>query len=385
MIDKAGMTVLLVDDMPNMINSIRGMMKILGFGRTFLPASNGEEALRILKKEPADMAIVDYDMPVMNGIELLREIRDDRDLRDLPVVMVTAQAYRDFVAEAGESVVGAYILKPVTVKVLADKVSAVIENANNPPPMVYHLKLARNFEEKGEIDLAIDETRLAMEANPKASRPVREMGYYYYKKDDLKGAEKWLLKAARMNSMDVFAFHYLGELYLRLDNIEKASYYFEKAMAISPRHLSRGVNFGKTLIARKEVKKAAKVFEKTFQLSENPIQLREEVADLCIKEGAHEYAVKLLEYIIREEPGRKDLFFDLGKSLEKLGDFSKAVTHLVNAEVADNENAEIKLHIAKSYLTLGKPLLAERPLKEILKKTPDNRLAKELLDQCLEG
>ena len=382
MIDTREMTVLLVDDMPNMVNSIRGMLKILRFGKNFVTANNGEEAFRILQKEPVDLAILDYDMPVMTGSELLREMREDRRFRDIPVIMVTAQAYRDFVAEAGESTVGAYILKPVTVKVLEEKVSSVIEEANNPPPMVMHLKMARDFEEQGDLDESITQAKLAMEANPKATRPIRELGYYYLKKNDLKEAEKWLLKAAEMNALDVFAFHHLGELYLNMDDIEKASINFEKAMEISPRHLTRAINFGKTLIARGISEKAIDVFEKTFELSDNPTQLKEEISEFCVESDFHEYAAKLLEGIIMEQPNRTDLFFRLGLNLEKTGDLRKAVTYLVQAEAEDKENTEIKIHLAKNYLALEKPIMAERPLKEVLKLNPENELANELLKQC---
>lgn len=382
MIDINNMTVLLADDMPNMIQSIKGMLKILGFGKIFLPASNGEEALKVLKKESVDMAIIDYDMPVMTGIECLREIREDRKYRDLPVIMITAQAYQDFVAEVGESEINAYILKPVTIKLLEDKVSTVIEEANNPPPLVYHLKMARQFEEEGNLDEAINQCMLAIRANPKASRAVRELGYYYLKQENMVEAEKWLLKATKMNSMDVFAFHHLGNLYLNQNDIEKASYYFEKAIEISPRHLSRGLQFGKTLVTMKKLNKAIKVFEKTFQLSDDPHPLKEEIADFCISFEAHSYAAKLLESIIDEKPNRDDLFFKLGLSYEKLGDTKKAVSCFVRAENADQNNEEIKLHLAKNYLSLQKPILAEKPLLAILKKNPDHLLARELLNQC---
>ncbi|MBW1763640.1 MAG: tetratricopeptide repeat protein, partial [Deltaproteobacteria bacterium] len=55
------------------------------------------------------------------------------------------------------------------------------------------------------------------------------------------------MKAADTNKLDVIAFHYLGEIYISQKNIEKASYYLDKAMEISPRHIDRGINFGKTL------------------------------------------------------------------------------------------------------------------------------------------
>lgn len=383
MTDLKEMTVLIADDMPNMINTIRSIMRVLKYGKRFLIANDGEEAWQILKKQPVDLAILDYNMPHMTGAGLLSRIREDRDLRYLPVVMVTAEANREFVAEAAESEIDAYILKPVTVRVLGDKVLGVIKNANKPPPMVYHLQEARRFEDNGDLDAAIGEARLAMEANPKSSRPLRELGYYYFKKDDLKEAEKWLLKAAQMNSLDVFAFHYLGELYLKRDQLEAASKYFDKAMSISPRHLSRGIRFGKILVQRQEIEKAIRVFDKAISLSESALELREEIADFCIEEGAKEYGAKLLESVVRADPDRKGVSFKLGVALEEIGKHSKALTFLSNAEKEDKDNLDIKVHLAQVYLALGRPIRAEKALKETLKADPKNKKAMELLKECV--
>jgi len=382
MIDIHKMIVLIVDDQIPTCKFIRKLMKNMGYGEHFLFAHSGEEALDTIWKEPVDLILIDYHMPGMNGSETLSQIRADRNLRDLPVIMVTGEASTDFVAEIGESDIDAYLLKPIKVALLEKKVSFVVEKANNPPPMVYHLKKARDFEEKGDIDAAIRETELAMEANPKVTRPIRELGYLYLKKNDLKEAEKWLLKAAKMNNMDVFAFHHLGEISLKLNDIEKASYYFEKAMEISPRHISRGIGFGRILVKMKMSEKAIQVFNKTLELSGSTLETREEIAVFCIDEGVDEYAAKLLESIVRELPDRSDLFFKLGKTLEKLGQTNKAATYLINAAEIDKENVDIKLHLAKSYLTADKTILAEKPLKEILKINPNNKQAKDLLKQC---
>lgn len=383
MIDIHEMTVLIVDDMITMCKSIQNMMRVIGYGRNFLFAYNGKEALKILQKEPIDVVLLDYNMPVVNGAEALSHIREDRNLRDLPVIMVTAHAYQDYVAEAAESEIDAYILKPLTIKLLEEKISLVVEKANNPPPMVYHLKRALNFEDEGDIDRAIKEAKLAMKADPHSSRPIRDLGYYYYKNNDLKEAEKWLLKAAEMNYMDVFAFHYLGELYLKLNDIEKAHQYFEKAMKISPRHLSRGIHFAKTLVQRKMIIRAIQVFDEVLKLSGSTIELREEIADFCADAGANQYAAKLLESILREKPDRTDLFFKLGETLENLDEIKKAVAYLVKASGIDKENIEIKIHLAKDYLSLGKPIFAEKTLKKILKINPNHKEAKELLRKCV--
>ena len=200
--------------------------------------------------------------------------------------------------------------------------------------------------------------------------------------NNFKESEKYLLKAARLNELDVFAFHYLGELYLKRNNIEEAAHYLAKAMEISPRHLSRGINFGKTLIQMKLIPKAVEVFEKVFELSGRSFEIQTEVADFCIEKGEDEYAAKLLERIVREHDDRPDLLFKLAKTQERLGDVNRAILFLVKADSIDKGNMEIKLHMAKDYLELNKPMMAEKPLKDILRIYPDHEEAKGYLKRC---
>ena len=118
-------------------------------------------------------------------------------------------------------------------------------------------------------------------------------------------------------------------------------------------------------------------------MSKSTIELKEEIADFCIEEGTSEYAAKLLESILKEKPNRTDLFFKLGKALENSDNIKKAVTYLVRASGVDKDNIEIQIHLAKDYLTLGKPIFAEKILKKVLKMNPDNLSAKDLYKQCI--
>jgi CheY-like chemotaxis protein len=143
MIDMQNMNVLIADDMENMCKAIRGILKVLKISGQVFYAFNGLDAWKILERgEQIDLAIIDWNMPAMTGAELLAKIRDDRRFRDLPVVMVTAEANKEIVAEAAESDIDAYILKPLTVKTLEDRIMLVIDRANNPPPMNRHLKMS---------------------------------------------------------------------------------------------------------------------------------------------------------------------------------------------------------------------------------------------------
>ena len=383
MIDLNHMSVLIVDDMESMCKSIRGMLKVLKYGKKFRFAYNGREALEILKEKTIDLVIADWNMPLMTGLELLVHIRKDKQLRDLPVVMVTAEAGRDIVAEAAESDVDAYILKPLTVKSLGDKISFVIKKVNNPPPMFYHLKRARNFKEVGHLNAAIEEIHLAIKADPLSSKPLRELGYLFLSENEWGQAEKYFLKAAELNPYDVFALHYLGELYLKQNRIEKAAIYFDKAIRISPRHISRCLDYGKILLEKGMIRKARKVFEEVLGYSDNPLSLSEEIAEVFMQKGIYADAVKLMNTVLKSVPARYDLLFKLGIAYENLGRHKKALNFFIQSGNKDKDNLAAKIHIAKNYFALNQIPKAEQILRSVLRIDPNNQDAKELLSHCI--
>jgi DNA-binding response OmpR family regulator len=384
MIDATTMTVMITDNSVEMCKSIHHMMNAIGVGRNFVFAHNGKRAWELLQEKPVDLLLLDYNLPEINGAEILRNIRSNRGLRDLPVIMVTAEAYREYVAESGEFEIDAFIVKPLTTLVLEQKIASVVRVANNPPPMVAHLRKAREFQETGNLEGAIAEAELAVKAKPEASKPLRELGYYYFQKNELESSEKCLLNAVEMNELDVFALHYLGELYLRRNDMEKATEYFERAMEINPRHVRRGIDLGKILVSRGMADKATKVFDKITRLPGCSFDMQEEIADFCLVKGGSDYAVKLLESLIAQDKTRWDLFFKLGRLWEKSGEKLKAVACFAQAAALDKNNIDARMRIADIYLSMRKPILAEKALAEVLEINRDHEGAKELIKKCFE-
>jgi tetratricopeptide (TPR) repeat protein len=322
-------------------------------------------------------------MPEMTGLQLLNRIRDDRMLRDMPVVMVTAEAREEVVAEAAESEIDAYLIKPITVKSLEERVRMVLEKANNPPPMFFHLRRARDLEESGDMEGAVAEAAKAMEANPSSSRPIRELGYLFYKKGDLAEAEKWLIKAAGQNRMDVFAVHYLGDLYLRRGDLDRAAHYYEQAMRISPRHLERGLNFGKILLEKNMTSEALKVFSNILVFAEDRISLREEIAAICTEKGEYRYAIGLYSFILQQLPGRVDIMSKLVDAYVCSGDPKKAMPYLAEMEKRETKDVGLLLKIARLYIELNQTVRADLVLQKVDKIDPGNAEAKKLLREYL--
>src|SRR3569832_571769 len=105
------MKVLVVADMSSMRRIIKNTLKQLGF-QNVDEAEDGAKALEKVRSEPFDLVSSDWNMPIMNGLDLLKAIRQDAKISSLPVLMVTTEAEMDHILEAIRSGVNSYILKP---------------------------------------------------------------------------------------------------------------------------------------------------------------------------------------------------------------------------------------------------------------------------------
>ncbi|BAF86618.1 MULTISPECIES: response regulator [Azorhizobium] len=120
------MPVLVVDDYKTMVRIIRNLLKQIGF-EDVDEASDGTEALAKLKERKYGLVISDWNMEPMTGYELLKRVRDDADLSDIPFIMVTAEAKSENVIAAKKAGVSNYIVKPFNAQTLKGKIDTVFE------------------------------------------------------------------------------------------------------------------------------------------------------------------------------------------------------------------------------------------------------------------
>jgi len=115
---------LVVDDFSTMRRILCNLLKELGFMNVH-EAEDGADALARLRAEKFDFVVTDWNMPNMNGIELLRAIRADANLKNLPVLMVTAEAKRDNIIMAAQVGANGYVIKPFTAAKLDEKLMKI--------------------------------------------------------------------------------------------------------------------------------------------------------------------------------------------------------------------------------------------------------------------
>ena len=120
------MKILVVDDFSTMRRIIKNLLRDLGFTNT-VEADDGKTALPILQAGGIDFLVTDWNMPGMTGIDLLKAVRSDSELVDLPVLMVTAEAKREQIIMAAQAGVNGYVIKPFTAATLEEKIEKIFE------------------------------------------------------------------------------------------------------------------------------------------------------------------------------------------------------------------------------------------------------------------
>jgi len=123
---QASREILIVDDTAVLRNIMKIQLQRMGFDRIY-EAQDGSAAMKILHAQRIDLVISDWNMPVMNGFELLREIRASEIFKDMLFIMVTAEATEARISMAMQLKVDELILKPFTLDILERKIIRVMQ------------------------------------------------------------------------------------------------------------------------------------------------------------------------------------------------------------------------------------------------------------------
>lgn len=120
------MKVLVVDDFSTMRRIVKNLLRDLGF-TNISEADDGSTALPMLQGGDFDFVVTDWNMPGMQGIDLLKAIRADERLSHIPVLLITAEAKKEQIVMAAQAGVNGYIVKPFTAATLKTKLDKIFE------------------------------------------------------------------------------------------------------------------------------------------------------------------------------------------------------------------------------------------------------------------
>ena len=118
--------VLFVEVSPTMRRIIANSLQRLGYS-DIIEAENGVDALNKLEGHKIDLVVTDWNMPEMNGAELVKTLRSMPEYGDVPIVMITTRGMKDDVMTAMKLGVNGYVIKPFTPDVLKTKLESVLK------------------------------------------------------------------------------------------------------------------------------------------------------------------------------------------------------------------------------------------------------------------
>lgn len=120
------MKILIVDDFATMRKIVRNQLGQLGF-KNLDEADDGATALPKVQSGGVDFIVADWNMPKMSGLDLLKAVRADENTKNIPFLMVTAEALKENIIAAIQAGVSDYVVKPFTAQVLEEKINKIFK------------------------------------------------------------------------------------------------------------------------------------------------------------------------------------------------------------------------------------------------------------------
>jgi two-component system chemotaxis response regulator CheY len=118
--------IMVIDDSRIMRNIVKNTLALLKIPFNYLEAGDGEQAMKLMETSKADLILLDWNMPNLNGFDFLKKIKAIDQYKNIPVIMVTSEAARLNVVEAVKAGVTAYITKPINEKIFMEKISKIL-------------------------------------------------------------------------------------------------------------------------------------------------------------------------------------------------------------------------------------------------------------------
>lgn len=117
--------ILIVDDEPDIVNIIQSHLKCCKC--EVVTAANGKEGLEKAAQEKPDLILLDFNMPIMNGFQMLERLKEHSDMKDIPVIMVTVICDPMHIAAASSYGIADYITKPFEMTELTEKIAGALK------------------------------------------------------------------------------------------------------------------------------------------------------------------------------------------------------------------------------------------------------------------
>lgn len=369
---------LVVDDRYNMRHLVCSYLRSFGFENTE-EATNGVKALERLQKGGVDFIICDWMMPYLSGLDLLRKVRTDPTLQDIPFLMITGEVNEDAVAEAVEEVVDDYLIKPFTAERLRDKVATILNGRMQPSLIDKALAGADELMEAGRPDAAASVLRKALEAYPGSPRALHALGRAVEAGGDLESALSCYQQALDLSERFVKAHDAVARVMSKLGRHQAAERHLRQAARISPRKASRQVELGKVLLEQGRTEEGLAAMDRARRGGGGDAELSRQMGEALLSAGLNRQAAQAFENALTIDPQMVHVYNRLGIAYRRQKLFDKAIEQYRKALEISPQDENLLFNFALANFEAGRKHGAKRALERALAIRPDFSEAKSLL------
>lgn len=373
--------ILIVEDNQSMRKMLESMLIELGY-HNYCSAVNGLKAWERIQEEDVEVVLCDYLMPEMNGIELLRLIRQTRKFYDLPFIMITGADKRGDLMRSVQAEVDYYIIKPPNINQLEDLLKKVIAHRNYPSEYDKAISNGKYFFLNKEYDKALEYFAAASQARIDSALPYYYLGLIHQQLGNGKNAELNFKKSLIIEQQFISALLALAEIYQASEDYVNLACYLQKVTDIMPDTFDVHIGLARACTRTGDIAKAQQHLDDAQQLAKYNADQIKEVLDGYIEAGLVDEADLLFGRKIQDDNIEKTIHFlnKLGLRSRKKKDFDKAKYFYMNCLKLDPQNKTVNYNLA-SLLFLQKQYdAAESYLKKTIRLYPDFAEAHELME-----
>jgi two-component system chemotaxis response regulator CheY len=331
--------ILIVEDNQAMRKMLESMLIELGY-HNYSSAVNGLKAWERIQEGDIDVVLSDYLMPEMNGLELLRLIRQTRKFYDIPFIMITGADRRGDFMRSVQAEVDYYIIKPANISQLEDMLKKVIAHKKYPTEYDKSISNGKYFFLNKEYDKALEDFEAASKTRNDSPLPYYYLGLIHQQLGNGKKAELNFKKSLIIEEQFISSLLALAEIYQSKEDYVNLAHYLQKVTDILPDTFDIHISLARACTRTGDIARAQKHLDDAQQLAKNNADQIKEVLDGYIEAGLVDEADLLFGKKIQDDNIEKTIHFlnKLGLRSRKKKDFDKAEYFYLNCLRLDPQN-----------------------------------------------
>lgn len=377
---KQDVNFLVVDDQDLMLQAIRDILHCQGYNHVLL-AKSGRDAFAILKKCTVKFVVTDWNMPHMDGIDLLRLMRRNPDFSEIPVLMVSDEESKEKFFYALEEGADGYQLKPFIEIELVAALTTIIKKRNSQNPLQKELAAIRRLKllEKYHEAIARGKALRATTDHPDLTYLMAEC-HVQLKQFKKAGV---LLKKLLSESPNGKALHLYGRIKKAEKKNDVALGYLRKANALNPLNLERGIDILESCLEIGDQEAAAAASESVLRRKPSDINLVA-MGKIYLRHGMLKEASQVLNKTAEPIPEVIGTFNDFAMALRKKGRFKESIEQYLKCLKVMPDQPLLLGNLSHAYIDAGQTDKAVETLEHLVRIHPNFAKGRKFLAQALK-